>query len=164
MLKFINGGLGVGAHVFDGVLIAQPVRPLDRVVHVPAPIVLFHVAKRRRDASLGSHSVAAGGKHLGDASRLEARRPHAERRPKTGSTGADDDRVIGFITGTGRKDALFVESAKGGRKFTLYADPKKITTRGGKGHQIVKRSTLKLTPQPVVVPVLANADGGEGLH
>ena len=29
----------VAAHVFDRVLVAEPVRPLDRVVHVPAPVV-----------------------------------------------------------------------------------------------------------------------------
>lgn len=78
---------------------------------------------------------------------------------------APDDRVIGFITGSSpRKDALHVESAKGGRKFQIFADPNKVVTRGGKGHQIVKRSTLELTPQPVMIPVLANADGGEGVH
>ena len=36
----------LAAHVFDGVLVAEPVRALDGVVHVPAPVVLAHVAER----------------------------------------------------------------------------------------------------------------------
>jgi hypothetical protein len=37
----------LAAHVFDGVLVAEPVRPLHGVVHVPAPVILAHVAERR---------------------------------------------------------------------------------------------------------------------
>src|SRR6476469_8439225 len=44
-------GLGrVTDEVFDRVLIAEPVRPLDGVVHVPLPAVLAHVAERGGDA------------------------------------------------------------------------------------------------------------------
>jgi DNA gyrase subunit A len=75
----------------------------------------------------------------------------------------EDDRVIGFISGTTRAQALHVEST-GGKPFELHADPKRVTTRGGKGQQIVKRSTLKLAPQPVVIPVLANVDGTREVH
>jgi DNA gyrase subunit A len=74
-----------------------------------------------------------------------------------------DDRVIGFISGASRAQALHVETA-GGKPFELHADPRRATTRGGKGQQIVKRSTLKLTPQPVVIPVLANVDGTKEVH
>jgi len=79
---------------------------------------------------------------------------------KTGAA----DQVIGFISGSHRKETLLVQSAKGGKKFQLFADPKKVKGRGGKGNQIVKRSTLKLTPRPVEVVPLATADGGEGVH
>jgi DNA gyrase subunit A len=75
----------------------------------------------------------------------------------------DDDRVIGFISGANRNQVLLVESS-GGKPFELSADPRKVTTRGGKGQQIVKRSTLKLTPQPVTIPVLANVDGTREVH
>ena len=74
-----------------------------------------------------------------------------------------DDRVIGFISGASRAQALRVETA-GGKPFELHADPRRVTTRGGKGQQIVKRSTLELTPQPVVIPVLANVDGTKEVH
>ena len=75
----------------------------------------------------------------------------------------EDDRVIGFISGASRNQALHVEST-GGKTFDLHADPKRVTTRGGKGLQIVKRSTLKLTPQPINIPVLANVDGTKEVH
>jgi hypothetical protein len=54
---------------------------------------------------------------------------------------ASDDHVIGFVCG-GKGDVLVVETAGSGKKFELPADPKQVTSRGGKGHQIVKRATL----------------------
>jgi len=44
MLELDDRRHRVLAHVFDRVLIAEPVGALDRVVHVPAPIVLAHIA------------------------------------------------------------------------------------------------------------------------
>ena len=44
VLQFVNRRHRFAAHVFDGILIAEPVRALDRVIHVPAPVVLGHVA------------------------------------------------------------------------------------------------------------------------
>ena len=48
------------AHVFDGVLVAEPVGALDGVVHVPAPVVLAHIAERGGDAALRRDRVRAG--------------------------------------------------------------------------------------------------------
>ena len=54
----LDDGLGrLPGHVVDGVLVAQPVRPLDCVVHVPPPVVRLHVAKGGVDSALGSHCV-----------------------------------------------------------------------------------------------------------
>ena len=47
------------AHVLDRVLVAEPVRALDRVVHVPEPVVLGHVAERGADAALRRDRVRA---------------------------------------------------------------------------------------------------------
>ncbi|ACY14680.1 DNA gyrase/topoisomerase IV subunit A [Haliangium ochraceum] len=77
----------------------------------------------------------------------------------------EHDKVIGFISGGRRAEALYVESAKGGRTFELHAVAQRLTTRGGKGHQLVKRSTLKLTPQTAELPPpLANNEGNKEVH
>src|SRR5437868_11639429 len=52
VLEFIDRLRRLAHHVLDRILIAEPVRPLDGVVHVPAPVVLVHVAERRRYAAL----------------------------------------------------------------------------------------------------------------
>src|SRR5262249_12436220 len=57
------------AHEFDRVLVSEPVGALHRVVHVPAPVVLTHVAQRSTDATLGRDRVAARWKELGNAGR-----------------------------------------------------------------------------------------------
>ncbi len=46
MLQLVNGGGSGAHHVFDRVLVAEPVSALHRVVHVPAPVILAHIAKR----------------------------------------------------------------------------------------------------------------------
>jgi DNA gyrase subunit A len=76
----------------------------------------------------------------------------------------DGDKVIGFISGAHRRDTLDVQTTKGGKKFALHADPKKVKSRGGKGNQIVKRSNLELAPTDVTIIPLATADGGEEVH
>ncbi|GAB4522177.1 MAG: DNA topoisomerase IV subunit A [Haliangiales bacterium] len=76
----------------------------------------------------------------------------------------DGDRVIGFIASSSRGDSLTVETTKGSRQFELHADVRRLANRGGKGQQIVKRSTLKLVPPEVSVPVLANTDGTKEIH
>src|SRR5262249_48192119 len=89
----------VTAHVFDGVLVAQPVRALDGVVHVPAPVVGAHVAERRRDAALRRHGVAARREHLGDAGGLETLDGHAEAGTKAIATGSNDHAIVLMIDG-----------------------------------------------------------------
>jgi hypothetical protein len=39
MLQLVDRGRRLAHHIFDRVLIAQPVRPLDGVVHVPGPVI-----------------------------------------------------------------------------------------------------------------------------
>ncbi len=85
------------AHVFDGVLVAKPVGTLDRVVHVPFPVVLGHVAERCRDTTLGRHRVGPGRENLGDTGRLQARRCHTQRGAKSCTTCSDDDDFIFMV-------------------------------------------------------------------
>ncbi len=84
-------------HVFDGILVAEPVRPLDGVVHVPAPVILMHVAERRRDAALRRDRVRARREHLCDAGRPQAGLAAADRGTQAGATGTDHDDVVGVI-------------------------------------------------------------------
>src|SRR5690606_21341532 len=87
----------VADQVFDGVLVAQPVRPLDGVVHVPLPAVLAHVAERSGDAALRRHGVGAGREDLGDAGDLQALLGGAESGAQARAAGADDDDVVFVI-------------------------------------------------------------------
>jgi len=84
----------LAAHVLDRVLVPEPVRALDRVVRVPAPVVLGHVPERGVDAALRGDRVRARREQLGDARRLQAMLAEADRGAQTGTAGADDDGVV----------------------------------------------------------------------
>jgi hypothetical protein len=45
----------LSCHVMDGILITQPVRALDGIVHVPPPVVLVHAVKAMPSVSMSSH-------------------------------------------------------------------------------------------------------------
>ncbi len=76
---------------------------------------------------------------------------------------AEDDIVIGFIAGR-KADTMTIESEKSGKKFELHADPKEVGSRGGKGHQLMKRVTFKVLEKPVTIQPLANAEGSPGVN
>ena len=97
MLELVDRRRRLAAQIFDRVLVAEPVRPLDGVVHVPAPVVLAHVAERGGDAALGRDGVRAGREDLGDAGGLQAGFGAAERRAQARAAGADDDDVVGVV-------------------------------------------------------------------
>ena len=97
MLELVDRGRRVAAQIFDGVLVAEPVGALDGVVHVPAPVVLAHVAERGRDAALRRDRVRAGREHLGDAGGPQAGFAAADDRAQAGAAGADHDHVVGVI-------------------------------------------------------------------
>jgi DNA gyrase subunit A len=75
----------------------------------------------------------------------------------------DDDAVIGFLSAASKSEKLVLES-EGGKKFEIAADPNKASSRGGKGHQVIKRTTLHVVKAPVTVTPLANASAGDGVH
>jgi hypothetical protein len=93
MLQFVDGRRRLAAEVLDGVLVAEPVGAFDRVVHVPAPVILAHVAERGGDAALRRDRMRTGREDLGDAGGPEARFAGAKRRPQAGSAGADHDDI-----------------------------------------------------------------------
>ncbi len=69
-----------------------------------------------------------------------------------------NDHVIGFIAG-GKGDVLELQSEKGGRDYSEKADPKQVTSRGGKGRQVIKKGTLVAVPKAVTIQPLANVEG-----
>ncbi len=97
VLELVDRGRRVAAQIFDRVLVAEPVGALDGVVHVPAPVVLAHVAERGRDAALRRDRVRAGRKHLGDAGGLEAGLAAADDGAQARAAGADHHDVVGMI-------------------------------------------------------------------
>ncbi len=76
---------------------------------------------------------------------------------------ADDDVVIGFISG-GKGDVLHLETEKTGKDYSQKADPRQVSARGGKGQQVVKKTSLIAPPKPVTIQPLANAEGGQGVN
>ncbi len=97
MLQFVDGFGSLAHHVFDRILIAEPVRPLDGVVHMPAPVVRMHVAERRRDAALRGYGMRARRKYLGDAGGAQSGLAAADHRAQTGAAGADHDDVVSVV-------------------------------------------------------------------
>merc|ERR1719412_2747021 len=96
-LQFNHSGRGLPGHVVDGVLVSQPIRSLDSVVHVPPPVVRLHVAQGSVDASLGGHSVGPGGEELRDDGRLESFLHQTEGSSETGASSSYQNSVIGVV-------------------------------------------------------------------
>ena len=87
----------LAAHIFDGVLIAQPVRTLDGVVHMPAPIVFAHIPKRGGYAALSGNRVAARREDFGNAAGGKPGGGHAEGGAQAGAAGADHHDIAFMI-------------------------------------------------------------------
>ncbi len=94
VLELDDRGDRLAAHVLDRVLVAQPVRTLDGVEEVVAPVVLAHVAERGGDAALRRDGVRAGREHLADAGGRQALLRQAEGGAQAGAAGADDQHVV----------------------------------------------------------------------
>src|SRR5262249_14191661 len=99
VLKLVDGGGRLAAEILDRVLVAEPVGAFDRVVHVPAPVVLAHIAELGGYAALGRTRVRARRKPLGDAGRLQASLAAAQRRAQAGAAGTDHHDAIGVVGG-----------------------------------------------------------------
>ena len=97
MLELDHRGRRLLAHELDCILVAEPVRALDRVIHMPAPVILAHVAERSGDPALRRDRVAARREHLGQACGGQSRLGQPEGGAQSGPTGADHDHVIGVV-------------------------------------------------------------------
>ncbi len=95
MLELDDHARRHATHVFDRVLVAEPIGALDRVVHVPEPVVFLRIAKARRNAALRCHGVAAGRKHLGQHGHLESGFRELQGGAQASAAGADNHRIKG---------------------------------------------------------------------
>ncbi len=71
---------------------------------------------------------------------------------------ADDDHVIGFVAGD-KGTELALENAAG-KAFPQKADPRHASGRGGKGHQLQRKTTFKVIRPPVTIPSLGSTPEG----
>src|SRR6516165_9833545 len=97
MFQLVDRLRRAAAHVFDRILVAEPVGALDGVEYVPAPVVLAHIAERGGDAALRRDRVRAGREHLGNAGGLEPGLAAADHGAQARSAGADHDNVVAVI-------------------------------------------------------------------
>mmetsp|Transcript_24906 Transcript_24906/g.38195 ORF Transcript_24906/g.38195 Transcript_24906/m.38195 type:complete len:163 (+) Transcript_24906:756-1244(+) len=81
----------------NGILIAQPIAPLDSIVHVPSPIVRLHVPKGGVDATLGGNGVGPSGEQFGHTGGFEAGFREAHCGAEAGAACADYEGVVGVV-------------------------------------------------------------------
>src|SRR5690606_17008661 len=94
VLELDDGARRVLAQHLDRVLVAEVVRALDAVEHVPEPGVLLLVAQRSGDAALGSAGVAAQRVELGDDGDVGPALAGVEGRHQAGPAGPYDHDVV----------------------------------------------------------------------
>ena len=70
----------------------------------------------------------------------------------------DDDHVIGFIAGD-KNTTMTIENAAG-KATVLAALQKEVKARGGKGHQLQRKTTFRVVVPPVTIPSLGTATEG----
>ena len=113
MLKFINGSRCMLTKIFDGVLVAEPIRPLYGIIHVPAPIIFAHIAKGCRNPTLGGHGMGTGWKYFGNTCRLKARLSCTKCGTKPCAAGAHHHNIISVVNQLIRIVCHFLSPNKG---------------------------------------------------
>src|SRR5690606_16655811 len=111
------------AHVLDRVLVPEPVGALHGVVHVPAPIVLAHVAERGADPALRRDRMAARREYFTNRRGGQPLLRETERRAQTSAAGADDNHVERMI-----EEGVFVTHGAGASAIFRIADGLAIAT------------------------------------
>lgn len=126
MFKLDNGSGSLAGHVVDGVLVTKPVGTLDRIVHVPPPVILVHVAKSGVNTALRSDGVTPRGEQLRYASGVEPCFRKAERRSQSRAAGSHNNRIVlvvlcaGQLIGPLGKGSTFWYSAAERHTMTGY--------------------------------------------
>ena len=97
MLKLVHRSRRFTHHIFDRVLVAQPVGPLYGVVHVPGPMVRRVVTQRRRNSALRRNSMRTGWKNLRDTGCFQTGFSAAHCCAQARAAGSNNNRVIGMV-------------------------------------------------------------------
>ncbi len=97
VLELVDRLRRLAHHVFDRVLVAEPIGALDGVIHVPRPVVGRIVAEARRDPALRRDGVAPGREDLGDAGGLQPRLGRAHRRAQARTARAHHHDIVGVV-------------------------------------------------------------------
>jgi hypothetical protein len=94
VLQLNNRRWRLPRHIVNGILVTEPVRALDRIVHVPSPVVLVHVAQGRVDAALGRDRVTSGREQLRYAGSVEAGLRKAEGGSQAGASSSYNNCIV----------------------------------------------------------------------
>ena len=100
MFEFDDVARGFAAKNFDGRLVAQIVRPFDRVEHHVGPIVVL--SNCRVDAAFGRARVATCGVKFGNDRNVDTRVERLDGGPHAGKSAADDQHVVRNWSGGSR--------------------------------------------------------------
>src|SRR5690606_22955007 len=96
VLEFEHRLRAFAVHVLDRVLVPDVVGALDRVVHVPAPVVIrIGAGDGAGDTALGGYGVGTGRINLGDDGRVEARLRQLQGSAQAGATATHDHAIKG---------------------------------------------------------------------
>ena len=97
MFQFDHRRNGFATHIFNRVLIAQPIGAFHRVVHMKSPVVLAHITQGSTDTALRSDRVTARRKDFGDARCFETFFCHAQGCAQPCPTGTDYHHIISMF-------------------------------------------------------------------
>lgn len=84
----------LAGHVVNSVLITEPIRTLDGIVHVPSPVILVHVTERSIDTTLRGNGVGTRREQLRDTSGVEAGLGQTECGAETRATSTDYQSIV----------------------------------------------------------------------
>ncbi len=80
-------------HIFDGVLVANIVRPFYGVVHMPFPVIFMGVTERDGDATLRGYGMGTGREHFGEQCTGLSALGNLQRRAHTCAAGTDNNSI-----------------------------------------------------------------------
>jgi hypothetical protein len=159
VLQLVDGRDRLAAHVLDGVLVAEIVRALDGIEHVPVPVVRQHVGQRGVDAALRGNGVRAGREDLGDDRHAQVGAGQLQRRVQAGAAGTDDQGVE-FSVWDGHRVLAMADQATLGNDDRLHG-PESGGNQGER-HQGEHASDAQGDGLHVVHEHVAETDPGVG--